>query len=445
MLKSQTIRRKDFSSKWYKKWSKVLKQEKGIAPNQPIHNKAWQNAIILQAIAERDLLNEGKKALGFGVGIERVPSALASMGVLVTASDQDYETGKASWANGQLSKSIEELNKYGISDKKTFLKNTTFKRYDMNKIPAETRGKYDIVWSNCALGHLGSIPNGLKFIEESLKCLKPGGVAVHTTEMNVLSDDKTLDSGGTVIFRRSDLAGLFDKLHQRGYECAPLSFNFGNKAADKEVSFPPYTAPELLKIHVGGHVLSQIVLIISKPKAPAKPQASHQRLIGNKRNDKSAERYLKKNKRLAKYISNHKTATTQGLEPVKRKLNLTMKAGSNRSVRVEFRNTGKQTFYDSGHYYHEGYPLVVVTGKLLNRKSKFATKEWATQNRPAIYFKGQEGSSKWGSLAPGTTFYTDITLKAPAKPGKYDENFELALEGLGVMEGTHLTVSITVK
>src|ERR1700709_2858984 len=98
MIKSQAIQFKDFSSDWYKKWSALLKQEQGFETGQRYHNKSWQNAIILQALDERGYLKPGNRALGFGVGMERVPSALAALDVQVTATDQDFKSGeKGGW------------------------------------------------------------------------------------------------------------------------------------------------------------------------------------------------------------------------------------------------------------------------------------------------------------------------------------------------------------
>ena len=49
------------------------------------------------------------------------------------------------------------------------------------------------LWSSCSLEHLGSISHGIEFILNSLKCLKQHGVAVHTTEFNLSSNEETLN------------------------------------------------------------------------------------------------------------------------------------------------------------------------------------------------------------------------------------------------------------
>ena len=75
---------------------------------------------------------------------------------------------------------------------------------DRNAIDADLEGQDDLVWSASAFEHLGSFMHGLEFVINSVKCLKPGGVAVHTTEFNCSSDADTLDNASTVLFRKRD-------------------------------------------------------------------------------------------------------------------------------------------------------------------------------------------------------------------------------------------------
>ena len=49
----------------------------------------------------------------------------------------------------------------------------------MNAVP--DIGRFDLIWSCCALEHLGSPEAGLKFVRHTLGLLEPGGVSVHTT------------------------------------------------------------------------------------------------------------------------------------------------------------------------------------------------------------------------------------------------------------------------
>ena len=64
----------------------------------------------------------------------------------------------------------------------------------MNAIPADL-GRFDLIWSSCALEHLGSPKAGLEFVVRTLELLKPGGVSVHTTEIELTLRDDTADYG----------------------------------------------------------------------------------------------------------------------------------------------------------------------------------------------------------------------------------------------------------
>ncbi len=86
------------------------------------------------------------------------------------------------------------LNDRHLCDRQQFNRFVEFREVDMNTVPDDLAG-YDFCWSACALEHLGSLDNGIKFIRRSLACLAPGGVAVHTTEFNTSSDEDTLLRG----------------------------------------------------------------------------------------------------------------------------------------------------------------------------------------------------------------------------------------------------------
>ncbi len=447
MIKSQAIQYKDFESDWYKKWSILLRQESGLNKSQKYHNKAWQNAIILQALSERGYLKEGKKALGFGVGKERIPSALARLGVKVTATDQDFKNGKkGGWDNGQLTRSKNDLNGHGISSKQEFDNNVEFENCDMTSINKKFIAKYDIIWSNCALGHLGTIEAGLKFIEKSLDCLNPGGVAVHTTETNIVSNTDTIEAGGTVIFRRSDLVELFYRLRALGFKCAPLSLDFGSSPEDQQISFHPYNKDPIIKLNAGGYLLSQMVIIIYKPGTMRERKLLRTRKMAEEIiNAKKMNKFIKNNTELQQYITPQKPITSEGITPLKRIKKLKIEAGKLGTVRLYFRNSSDTSFYDIEKIFHGGNPLMVATDNPNNRDSSMATDTWMTPSRPNPKFIQSSSVSEWGGIAPGSSFYCDINFRAPKIRGTYTEDFCFTLEGLPVIPGSGFSVKIIVS
>ena len=110
----------------------------------------------------------------------------------------------------------------------------------MNDIPKDLHRQFDFCWSVCAFEHLGSIQKGLDFVRESVKLLKPGGIAVHTTEFNYSEEEKTIDNWGTVLFRKKDFIALKESLEKDGYEVPPLSFDVGKTPVDWFIDVPPY-------------------------------------------------------------------------------------------------------------------------------------------------------------------------------------------------------------
>jgi hypothetical protein len=103
-------------------------------------------------------------------------------------------------------------------------------RGDMNAIPDDLVG-FDFCWSACALEHLGSLRHGLDFIGNSLKCPKPGGVAVHAIEFNLGSDLRTLERGQSVVYRERDVIGFAQHLRH----ATTLNLHPGTEPTDRMV------------------------------------------------------------------------------------------------------------------------------------------------------------------------------------------------------------------
>jgi hypothetical protein len=141
----------------------------------------------------------------------------------------------------------------------------------MNHIPDDLRG-YDFTWSTCSFEHCGSLELGLRFLERQMECLRPGGVAVHTTEFNLSSNDDTLAEGPCVIFRLRDIEDVCRRLTEQGHHVEPLDLDPGSDELDRFVDPPPYyeSAKEPygrikhLRLSLAGYASTSIGLIIRK-------------------------------------------------------------------------------------------------------------------------------------------------------------------------------------
>jgi 2-polyprenyl-3-methyl-5-hydroxy-6-metoxy-1,4-benzoquinol methylase len=250
-----------FFEQEYRKWCEEFQSPPRFNRQQ------WEYVFILEAVRQADNIENGKKGLGFGCGREPLTAVFAKNGCSITATDK--KPGKEAdqlWVKTyQHADSLSNLNELRICDPITFKTKVEFKYVDMNMIPDELTG-YDFLWSACALEHLGSIQNSLDFAVKSLKCLKPGGIAVHTTEFNISSDDETYDGPNLSILRKRDLEELSERLIILDAGMAYLNLNPGNNPIDQYVDTPPYKSSPNLKILLNSIIATSLGFIIYKAK-----------------------------------------------------------------------------------------------------------------------------------------------------------------------------------
>ncbi len=256
---SQVCTESQFYEPAYRYWCGQFRE----APRT--HRKQWEFCYILQVLSVRGKLSPEFRGLGFGVGEEPLAAVFAARGVEVTATDLAVEqAAEVGWAqSGQHAKMLGDLNRRGICPADQFATRVRFETADMKAISAAFQN-YDFTWSACALEHLGSLADGQDFILESLRTLRPGGVAVHTTEFNVDNDGDTLDRGGTVLFRRRDIKAILEKAIALGYRCS-ANWNLGAGRLDTYVDLPPYSQDEHLKLSIEPYVTTSIGLVFEKP------------------------------------------------------------------------------------------------------------------------------------------------------------------------------------
>lgn len=241
-----------------------------IGESWRLHRKLWEFCFILQALYERNMLQEGKRGLGFAVGEEPLPAIMAKLGCEILASDLDIRDDRATvWAEtAQLASTLEGLNARAICPPDAFQKRVHFRPIDMNKIPNDVRD-YDFTWSSCSFEHCGSIGLGKRFLRKQMKCLKPGGIAVHTTEFNLSSIEETIDSGTTVIFRRQDVEAMVRDLQADGHTVETLQLDLGASREDAIIDCYPYSDNMHLKLELfDRYVSTSVALIIQKSHDP---------------------------------------------------------------------------------------------------------------------------------------------------------------------------------
>jgi|CXWL01.1.fsa_nt_gi 2-polyprenyl-3-methyl-5-hydroxy-6-metoxy-1,4-benzoquinol methylase len=248
----------------YQRWLAPLGQSNGR------HRKVWEWCFILQALDERHLLRPGARAVGFGVGTEPLVAALAARGVEVLATDQAAEQAGEWGETGQHATAVESLRRPDLCDDQKFSDLVSFRPIDMRSLPDDLGG-FDIVWSSCCFEHLGSPELGFDFVMASMAAARPGGVVVHTTELDCGSSMKRLLETGSVaggdyacFYRRKDLKRLVRRLRAAGH-VVHCNFRVGSRhALERQIDEKPYTHDPHLRLRVEGRVVTSFGLTVVK-------------------------------------------------------------------------------------------------------------------------------------------------------------------------------------
>lgn len=234
----------DIYSEWHRRLSASLR-----AKNYKLR-KIWEWTYTIKVLYDHGFLSGNSSGLGFGCGTEPLASCFANFvdALLITDAPPHVIEGKGWSDTNQHTASLEQAKHEWLAPKERMDKVMHFEFADMNDIPSEYFNLFDFVWSSCALEHLGSKRQGLEFIAQSALCLRPGGIAVHTTEYD-LSGQSTIDNWETVLFNEKDfnvtLADMLNIINQDGtgrhFELCPFDLRRGRAFIDGYVDIPPYS------------------------------------------------------------------------------------------------------------------------------------------------------------------------------------------------------------
>jgi hypothetical protein len=229
------------------------------------HRKQWEFCYIARVLQERGMLAPGKRGIGFAVGREPLTAYFAKCGAEILATDLDpnAESGVVEgWQSShEHAANAAEVNERNICPADQFARLVKFAYVDMNRVPDGLNG-YDFLWSACAVEHVGGLDLSKRAVVNMMKCLKPGGIAIHTTEYNCVSNFETTETGYNVIYRKKDLEELGEMLRGLGHLMVPLDLRMGSQFADHYVDEPPYKRHPHMKIRLGEYVATSVGMII---------------------------------------------------------------------------------------------------------------------------------------------------------------------------------------
>lgn len=240
----------------------LAESRRRIRHAQQVHRKLWEWAFIYHHPDREEKLFEGARGLGFGIGQERLPAAFAARGCSILATDGPPELA-GHWGRQEYSRDKSQLFYEGIVHPAAFNSLVNLSTCDLNAIPSSL-ANFDFCWSACALKHLGTLHKGIGFVFDSMKTLKHGGIAVHTTELNLSSDDDTVTEGETVLYRRKDIATLYRVLRDAGHRVRPIPVKVGSAPLDHHMDVPPYTHNPHLKLQLMNYVTTSIRIVVER-------------------------------------------------------------------------------------------------------------------------------------------------------------------------------------
>lgn len=267
---SQAVSAAQFAHPDFERLSRILYPTAtlpwGTSPISTLHRKVWEFVYVLRVAEQFGVLREGGRAVGFGVGQEPIPAALAAHGVSVLATDLDAsEDVSREWAEtGQHLATLASLSMPDIVSDEILERRVGIRFVDMNAIPDDL-GSFDFIWSCCALEHLGSPRAGLDFVARTLELLEPGGLCVHTTELELTSRATTADYGNISVYRIADLEALAREVRGRGFTMETNWYVALETAADRWIGHPPYDDPAHLKLVIGDSISTSVGLVIHRP------------------------------------------------------------------------------------------------------------------------------------------------------------------------------------
>lgn len=260
MLKSAVCTQVQLEAPAFRRWAAEMK-----VPFK-VHRKLWEFCYVAQALFERGKLRPGMRGLGFAVGMEPLPDLFANYGCEIVATDLACgHAGSGLWTTtSQHAGFVDRLNDRRICPPDQFRRLVSYRPVDMTAVPDDLTG-FDFCWSACAVEHVGDLERSKQFVLDMVKCLKSGGVGVHTTEFNVFSEEATAVDGDTVVWRRVDLLQVQEDLRRRCHRMAELDLESGHLPGDCYVDEPPYKELPHLKLRLpSGFVSTSVGMIVER-------------------------------------------------------------------------------------------------------------------------------------------------------------------------------------
>lgn len=169
----------------------------------------WRSVYIFQTLRRYGMLEAGARALGIGAATHPLPAALAGHGIEVVATGTSDEALRAATTDPHSTDAAAGQ--------------VTYRRVDIAGLPGDL-ANFDMLWSDEVTANLESVAAGISFIEASIGCLRPGGLAVHVVPYDPRQAPRE-HYPASLCFRRPDVERLALILISRAFEVAQIKLD----------------------------------------------------------------------------------------------------------------------------------------------------------------------------------------------------------------------------
>jgi hypothetical protein len=165
------------------------------------------------------MLEPGAVGLGFESTPSGMPAALAAMGTKVVAAFPARPGTPP-----KLAALKRELADRAPCSKTVFEENVSTRIVSWRRPPADLVN-FDFLWSARANEILYSVAATAAFVEETMACLRPGGLAVHTFGYDLAPSGRKIPSTDRIMLQQGDIERIALLLVSRGHEVAQFKID----------------------------------------------------------------------------------------------------------------------------------------------------------------------------------------------------------------------------
>lgn len=223
---SQPLTSAQFDEPTYSEWMSTLSQD---AEPTELH---WGEAFVLQALHHYGVPIDRARVLGFGDG-NALPAYFAGRGcsVLVAAVRPDAVPGRDPGL------ALKNLHRSELCSASRFFEAVDFGVVDIHALPPGV-ADFDFLWSFGVADTASGRAGFARFIQESLRCLRPGGMALHLFHYSGLVGSQPPPQA-LAGFGRAEIERIALSLIAQGQEVAQLKFDIGapDRVSDAGIPF----------------------------------------------------------------------------------------------------------------------------------------------------------------------------------------------------------------